>query len=384
MDNGVQHGAQLKPYRDSHFDSATVEKTQSPLLPKDDESTSTPLSKRPRRYILLIALLISFFCTYTHFAMCANTHDVMTAAEAVTDLPMDAGADVDSSSHHHSKDRIHIRTLPSTLLPESGHHHALKRLIIVGDVHGMKQSLLDLLEKVKFDEKHDHLILAGDMISKGPDSPGVVDLAMKLGASAVRGNHEDRILLARRSMQHKELTENEGSIVEEVDNEVESKSGKGGEKRDQDLAKELSSKQVAWLESCPVILRVGEVKGMGEVIVVHAGLVPGLGLEKQDQTSVMNMRTMDEKHMIPSDSRTGTSWTKSWNEYQKHVPAHKRTTVMYGHDSKRGLMLEKYSKGIDTGCLKGGHLTAFIIEGGRSEAKSHIVQLKCKDGRPES
>lgn len=305
-------------------------------------------------------------------------------AEPSSESAMDAAADIDTTSAHHSKDRIHMRTLPSTLLPESGHHHAPKRLVIVGDVHGMKQSLLDLLEEVKFDKKHDHLILAGDMISKGPDSAGVVDLAMELGASAVRGNHEDRILLARRSMRHKELSAEEGSIVEDGDHEVASKSGKGGEERDKDLAKILSARQVAWLETCPVILRVGEVKGMGDVVVVHAGLVPGLGLGKQDQTAVMNMRTMDEKHMIPSDSRTGTGWTKSWNKYQHDLPAHKRTTVIYGHDSKRGLTLERYSKGIDTGCLKGGELTAFIIEGGRSEAKSHIVQLKCKDGRAET
>lgn len=57
-----------------------------------------------------------------------------------------------------------------------------------------------LLEKVAFLPENDHLIFVGDMINKGPDSVGVVELARKYGASAVRGNHEDRILKIRRKM----------------------------------------------------------------------------------------------------------------------------------------------------------------------------------------
>jgi len=56
-------------------------------------------------------------------------------------------------------------------------------------------------------------------------------------------------------------------------------------------------------------------------------------------------------------------------------------TVIYGHDSKRGLVKEKYSIGIDTGCLRGGKLTAVVIEGGPSEHQHKIVHVNCKDGR---
>ena len=56
-------------------------------------------------------------------------------------------------------------------------------------------------------------------------------------------------------------------------------------------------------------------------------------------------------------------------------------TVIYGHDSKRGLQIEPYSIGIDTGCVKGGHLTAVIIEGGESGYKFSLVQTDCQEGR---
>ena len=81
----------------------------------------------------------------------------------------------------------------------------------------MKDALVDLLAKVKFDEKNDHLVLAGDMISKGPDSPGVVDLAMKLGATGIRGNHENRVILTHADMvaEHASI----GQLVQSGDGE---------------------------------------------------------------------------------------------------------------------------------------------------------------------
>lgn len=305
-------------------------------------------------------------------------------------------------------DMIHLMNLPSSYLPQTGKHRKPNRLIIVGDVHGMKDALLHLLAKVNFDKKYDHLILAGDMISKGPDSPGVVDLAMKLGASGVRGNHEDRIILAHADMvaQHKDLemdTPGPNEDSEKVIDGLEEASFSHGDYKDRALVRALGEKRIRWLKKCPVILRVGHLQGMEQVVVVHAGLAPGVELEKQDPSMVMNMRTMIDG--VPSDERSGKYWNKVgfvstptyrdhppwafsnsnthqvWNKHQKKLPKKERTTVIYGHDSKRGLQLEKYSMGIDTGCLKSGKLTAVVIEGGNSSPKHKVVHVKCKDGR---
>jgi hypothetical protein len=54
----------------------------------------------------------------------------------------------------------------------------------------------------------------------------------------------------------------------------------------------------------------GRVARMGEVVVVHAGLVPGLKLEGQDPVAVMNMRTVDLETHVPSERRDGMAWTK--------------------------------------------------------------------------
>jgi Calcineurin-like phosphoesterase len=209
-----------------------------------------------------------------------------------------------------------VQMLDQSLVPTSGKWKDRNgRLVIVGDVHGMKNELVKLLDKVQFDRDTDHLILAGDMISKGPDSAGVLDLVMELGATAVRGNHEDRVLLAYAGLHSKEVQLDFDPIVSRPTERDEKMAASEmysheGEFKDRLLAKQLSYRHIEWLKQCPVILRVGEVEGMGQVIVVHAGLVPGINLNAQDPYFVMNMRTIDLKTHIPSDSREGTDWTK--------------------------------------------------------------------------
>jgi len=155
------------------------------------------------------------------------------------------------------------------------------------------------------------------MIDKGPDSPGVVDLARELSASCVRGNHEDRMLLALNDMRahHASLPgpqEDPGRTVDTLDEE----SFSHGDYKARALARQFTDKQIRWLQQCPVILRVGEIEGMGEVVVVHAGLVPGVPLEQQDPFQAMNMRTIDLDTWLPSDGREGTPW----EEVRPHTP----------------------------------------------------------------
>lgn len=279
-------------------------------------------------------------------------------------------------------DMIQLMDLPSNFLPETGKHRHSGRLVIVGDVHGMKEALDDLLDKLKFDKKHDHLILAGDMISKGPDSPGVVDLAMKLGATGIRGNHEDRIILTYDDLVADHISMDDPGPNEEkhkAQDALEEVSFSHGDYKDRALVRALGEKRIKWLKKCPVILRVGKLGSLGEVVVVHAGLAPNVKLEKQDPFMVMNMRTI--KDGVPSEGREGVGWMKVWNKFQNGLHKNKRSTVTYGHDSKRGLQVADYSMGIDTGCLKGGQLTAVVIEGGNSDHKHKIVHVDCRERR---
>lgn len=287
--------------------------------------------------------------------------------------------------------------------PRTSNGTKTPRLVFVGDVHGHLHALRALLDKVHFNHKHgDHLVLLGDIVAKGPDSAGVVDLAMHIGASGVRGNHENKVLLAHKAIQRerrrkKKKKQGKKKHHQATDQDVIASSSDASdyhltdlddEDNDDDgnditidthadharaVARSLSAKQLKWLASLPLVLRIdtASIPGVslspsgkpsphpwdsGEILVVHAGLVPSLALDKQDPWAVMNMRTLlypaprepssgeeeEELPAIPSDKRAGEPWSRAWNRWQNvKVPnPTERTVVIYGHDARAGLQAE--------------------------------------------
>ena len=64
------------------------------------------------------------------------------------------------------------------------------RTIIVGDIHGCYDELIDLLDKVSFGSE-DRLICVGDLITKGPKNREVLDRFMSDPQfTSVIGNHD--------------------------------------------------------------------------------------------------------------------------------------------------------------------------------------------------
>lgn len=311
-----------------------------------------------------------------------------------------------------------VDALPDICVPavasHNGSEHAT-RLIIIGDVHGYKKPLQDLLAKLDYNkDKGDTLVFTGDLVNKGPDTAGVVELAMQLGAYSVRGNHEDRILLAHASLSAPRIVADteeaiasleKFQIKDKDDDNDENARGKDletalkkykegeegmskGDERAREVARSLSPEQVKWLTDLPVILRVGAIPRGAEkptfenLLVVHAGLVPDVEIEKQDPWAVMNMRTIshpvdelrrdavrdflverakrllsgnrgklaalqaiddsmidrelqkileaqgldDESHEVslPSSGRDGTYWYEVWSRYQEKLAKRER------------------------------------------------------------
>src|SRR5580765_1826300 len=74
------------------------------------------------------------------------------------------------------------------------------KTFIVGDVHGRCAQLHNLLDMLPRDEAKDTLVFLGDLIDRGPDAPGCVELALKLQRDnpervhCLRGNHEQMLL----------------------------------------------------------------------------------------------------------------------------------------------------------------------------------------------
>lgn len=68
------------------------------------------------------------------------------------------------------------------------------RDFVVGDLHGCLEPLRHALEKVDFHDQRDRLIAVGDLVDRGPDSPGCLRLLDEPWFHCVIGNHEAAML----------------------------------------------------------------------------------------------------------------------------------------------------------------------------------------------
>ena len=202
----------------------------------------------------------------------------------------------------------------------------MPRTVIVGDLHGCRAELEALLARVAF-ASDDRLVMVGDLVVRGPDPAGALDLLASLGARAVRGNHEDRLLRIR--------------------------AGRGAAGAAQrDAIASLADRHWAFLASLPLWLDLPE----HGVRVVHGGVVPGVPIERQSPRALMHMRGLDAAG-APVDHRRGTPWASVYRG-----PPH----VVFGHNAIDGLQLHEAATGLDTACVYGGRLTALVLAEGAS------------------
>ncbi|HSS39206.1 MAG TPA: metallophosphoesterase [Polyangia bacterium] len=202
------------------------------------------------------------------------------------------------------------------------------RTIIIGDVHGCLDELLSLVRLARRDPD-DRIVLVGDLVAKGPDSPGVVAWARESGVDAVLGNHDAHVLRAAAG-----------------DPDV--------RPPHRAVADALASADLDWLRARPPWLPLGDFGGVRHV-VVHGGFVPGVPLDQQERDVMLNLRSITAKGK-PSKKLDGTPWAAAWAG-----PEH----VVFGHDAVRGLQRQPFATGLDTGCVYGKQLTALVLPEGQ-------------------
>ena len=200
----------------------------------------------------------------------------------------------------------------------------MSRTIVVGDVHGCYDELIDLLNKVNFSPR-DRVVCVGDLVAKGEKSREVLELFMSdKRFSAVLGNHdlalrrrwngEDIGLTSAQREAHKEL---------KVDKE----------------------RYGNYLNAQPFMI------DLGTHLVVHAGLRPNVPLYSQTTDDLTELRTLGPDR----ESDAGTPWYELYDG---------KKIILFGHWVASKPRHAPKAIGLDTGCVYGGRLTAYVLETG--------------------
>lgn len=209
------------------------------------------------------------------------------------------------------------------------------RTIVVGDVHGCAGELDALLDRLAF-ASGDRLVFVGDLVARGPDSLGVLDVARRVGAIVVRGNHEQRLLDWLQARER--WIRGEATLKPPIG------------KMHRDLGMALRPSDWVLLQTSKVWLDLPE-HGLR---VVHAGIDPSVAFADQNPDTMMRIRTV-----IAPDGRRGQRHVLWGSRYSG--PPH----IVFGHNAAPGLQLHPWATGLDTGCVYGGRLTAMVLAKGQ-------------------
>jgi diadenosine tetraphosphatase ApaH/serine/threonine PP2A family protein phosphatase len=197
-----------------------------------------------------------------------------------------------------------------------------RRTIIIGDIHGCYEELRNLLEKVELGTG-DRVVAVGDLLVKGEKNRAVLDLFMSDERfSSVIGNH-DRAILRYWTGETATLKKKQEKAAAELE---------AGRKR-----------YAAYLEALPSQI------DLGSHLVVHAGVRPGVPLKAQSIEDLTELRTLGHDRT----SREGIPWYEVYDGDK---------IVLFGHWPASPPRRGPRAIGLDTGCVYGYDLTAYIIE----------------------
>lgn len=238
--------------------------------------------------------------------------------------------------HKLFEDRTHA---PLAAVPE-GH-----RVYALGDIHGRRDLFERLIEQIDEDDRaagpaETTVILLGDLVDRGPDSAGVIELARgwqeQRRVRILAGNHEEMFLasftdaeILRHFLRHggRETVLSFGidpdafrtASLEEV----------------QAMMEEAVPREVRdYIDSFEDMIVIGDY------LFVHAGIDPSMPVDEQ---SIETLRWIREPFL-------------SHGEPHPHV-------VVHGHSISQEVEDRGNRIGIDTGAYASGRLTALVLEG---------------------
>ncbi|GAB6863003.1 metallophosphoesterase family protein [Haloplanus litoreus] len=179
---------------------------------------------------------------------------------------------------------------------------AWTNVYVVGDVHGCLTELEGLLGRLDPDDD-ELVVFVGDLVRKGPDSAGVIDLVRsRPNYQTVRGNNEEKLLRGETELD------------------------------------ELDDDDLNWIADRPVAI------SWEGALVVHAGVDPRKPLVQHTVDDFETIRELGDGDYEPP------FWYDAYGG---------DTRVFFGHTPLDAPVVREGAVGLDTGCVYGGELTAY-------------------------
>ena len=214
---------------------------------------------------------------------------------------------------------------------------------VIGDIHGCGEEfgwLLGSIDRI-LEPKDTHLVLLGDHLAKGPRPDlvigGIIDRRRFGGrVTLLCGNHELRFLEAagriRAGTPRAKLSRSEQDTIALLEEEC------------------LLECAVELMEEASRTIQYTGMSAFGPWTAVHGGIDPDLGLDETSDHDKIHMKTR----------RGEPNW---WERYDGSDGL-----VICGHKPQPEPVLRRDCRdrptaiNLDTGCIYGGHLTAYHVE----------------------
>ncbi|HEX3816637.1 MAG TPA: polynucleotide kinase-phosphatase [Mycobacteriales bacterium] len=240
---------------------------------------------------------------------------------------------------------------------------------VIGDVHGCLDELVELLEQLEYQVIRDDAgravsaeppagrkaIFLGDLVDRGPDTPGVLRLVMGMVAAdaalAVPGNHENKLV---RALRGRKVTQNHGlaETLEALTAEPD------------DFAREVET-------FCDGLVSHLVLDG-GRLVVAHAGLKEAY--QGRASGRVRSFALYGET--TGETDEFGLPVRYPWAQDYRG-----KAMVLYGHTPVPEPEWVNNTLCLDTGCVFGGNLTALRYPE-RETVAVPARQVWCEPARP--
>ncbi|MEM7329354.1 MAG: metallophosphoesterase family protein [Pseudomonadota bacterium] len=221
-----------------------------------------------------------------------------------------------------------------------------ERAYAIGDIHGCLAETRALLQNIKTDndyrdEAKTYLVFLGDLIDRGPDSKGVIELLLNFPFGFaeplyVMGNHEE--MMVRGLMGESELLPDwlkygGYACAESYGLSRSQLMGQQPDALEHMLRSVIPKKHVEFLASFLDYVQ------FGDFLFTHAGIRPGVTLEQQNSRELRWIRDP----FLNFEGDHGVM-------------------VVHGHTVSEEIEIKSNRIGIDTGAYKTGLLSAVCIE----------------------